>query len=116
MYFDYLKTSQYTDSIEIESVGNCIIQSINDEADSWVLKIKTELGFTYVLQAGPINLDFEKPGNSIFISKSSFEYNEKKLYKIIHDFINNPKHVITCVEIIDEDIFKNILNKIIDYI
>lgn len=113
MYFDYLKTTQYMDSIEVESVGNCILQTINDEADCWVLFISTDLGFSTIIQAGPMNLDFDKPNLNCYISKNSFEYNEKKLYKIINDFINHPKHNITCVEIIDEEIFNDIFQKML---
>ena len=112
MFFEYLKTSQYQDSIEIESVGNCALQAINDEADSWILLINTELGSSIVIQAGPINLDFDEIGDNVYISRSKFEYNEKRLYKIIFDFINNPKKIITSVEIIDKDLCKNILKKL----
>lgn len=112
MFFEYLKTTQYQDSIDIDSIGNCYLQTINDEADSWVLLINTELGSTTIIQAGPINLDFDEVSKNVYILKQSFEYNEKKLYKIISEFINNPKRTITCVEIIDKDFAKNILDKI----
>ena len=114
MYFDYLKTSQYQDSIEIESIGNCTVQALNDEADCWVLIVHTVLGWTTVIQAGPINLDFDEVRPNTYISRNSFEYNEKKLYKIIHDFMNNPKRTITSVEIIDEKLGRNIFEKILN--
>ena len=91
MFFEYLKTTQYQDSIDIESIGNCCLQTINDEADSWVLLITTELGYTTVIQAGPINLDFDEVSQNVYILKQSFEYNEKRIYKLISEFINNPK-------------------------
>ena len=112
MFFEYLKTSQYMDSIEIDSIGNCTLQAVNDTADCWVLLISTELGSCKVLQAGPINLDFEEVSPNCYVSKSSFEYNEKRLHKIINDFINNPRYNITSVEIIEPDIGKTLLKKI----
>ena len=112
MFFEYLKTSQYQDSLEIESIGNCFIQSINDEAGSWILNIKTDLGSSTVIQAGPINIDFDEVSSNVYISKSTFEYSEKKLYKIISEFINNPKRIITGVELIDKDTCEKILDKI----
>lgn len=114
MFFEYLKTSQYQDSVDIESIGNCYLQSVNDSADSWILSVETNLGYSTVTQAGPINLDFDTPGSSLYISKQSFDYNEKKLYKIISDFINYPKRLITNVEIIDKETYKNILEKILN--
>lgn len=112
MLFEYLKTAQYQDSIDIETVGNCALQSINDEADSWVLLISTDLGFCTVTQAGPINLDFDEVSSNIYILKSSFEYNEKRLFKTISEFINHPKRSITTVEEIDKETCKEIIRKI----
>lgn len=114
MFFEYLKTTQFQDSIDIESIGNVCLQSINDMADCWVLLIHTIMGESEVIQAGPINLDFDSVSPNVFISRTKFDYNEKKLHKIIYDFMNNPKHIITCVEIIDDDIGKKILKKITD--
>lgn len=114
MFFEYLKTAQYLDSIEIESIGNCTLQAINDIANCWVLLISTELGNSTVIEAGPIDLDFDEVAPSVYISRTQFEYNEKRLHKSIHDFINNPKRNITTVELIEQDIGKTLLKKITD--
>lgn len=116
MFFEYLKTSQYQDSIEIEDIGNCILMSLNDVADCWVLFISTKLGYCFVVQAGPVNLDFDEVSQNVYLSKNSFEYNEKRIHKIIHEFINNPKRTITSVQEIQEDEYKSIIKKICDSI
>ena len=112
MFFEYLKTSQYQDSIEIEDIGNCILMSLNDVADCWVLFISTELGYCSVVQAGPMNIDLDEVSPNVYLSKISFEYNEKRIHKIIHEFINNPKRIITSVQEIPEDECKLIIKKI----
>ena len=114
MFFEYLKTSQYMDSIEIDTIGNCTLQAINDVANCWVLLISTELGSCKIIQAGPIDLDFDEVAPNVYISRETFEYNEKRLHKIINDFINNPKRNITTVELIEPDTGKILLKKITD--
>lgn len=98
--FDYLKTitEVANANIEIESVGNCCIQALNDLGFEWFLIIKTELGWSYIQTFGPFNV--EKP--DYFTSGFNFnfytlEYNEKKLCKIIDNFINDEKKIITQV-------------------
>ena len=105
MTFDYFKVETAMDSVDIEDIGNVCLRCSNDDALEWYLKIKTELGWCYVTHYGPLRIDSNHLDTAFYFSFQPFEYSEKKLYKIINDFLNNPKRTITVVEIIDVEIF-----------
>lgn len=110
MNFNYLKTETYNDSIDIEHIGNCTIVVNNDEAEEWYIDIHTDYGWSKVRQFGPLDIDKGEVGNYFSFILNGFEYNEKRLYKVINDFLNNPKHAITQVEEISREDFENRLN------
>ena len=105
MTFNYLRTETYMDSIDIDDIGNCIIQVFNDEGREWLMSINTKLGWTKIKTFGPFILDSNQMDINFYYSTNEFEYKEKKIYKVIDDFINNPKKQITQIFIIDEGIF-----------
>lgn len=112
MNFRYMKTETFLDSIEIEDIGNCYLDVLNDEGREWLLCMNTELGWTSLTLFGPIVADLDKPAQSFYLSHSEFEYSDKKVYKTISDFINDSKKAITQVFLIDKDMFdkkKNII-------
>lgn len=112
MFFQYLKTETYMDSIDLEDIGNCCLVINNDECEEWYLKIKTSLGWSECIIFGPLTIDDDGLGYNFYYSYNKFEYNEKRLYKTINDFINNPKKQITQARIIEENDFNTKLNKI----
>ena len=105
MTFEYFKVETAMDSVDIEDIGNVCLRCSNDDALEWYLKIKTELGWCYVTQYGPLRIDSNHLDTAFYFSFQPFEYSEKKLYKTINDFLNNPKRTITVVEIIDIETF-----------
>ena len=113
MNFSYLKTEQYLDSINIEDIGNCYLQVYNDDGDSWILSIETELGWTETKQAGPFILDSDNIGTYFYYNKIGFDFKDKKIKKQINDFINNPKKCITQVLLISQEEFNEKIHKII---
>lgn len=103
MRFEYLATSSYSDSIEIDNVGETTLLAINNEGHLWVLDITTKIGQTITLSIGPFNMQDYKPLENFSYIRKKFEYNQPKLNKMIKDFINNPYNDISTVDIIDKD-------------
>lgn len=105
MTFEYMKVTTSMDSVDIEDIGNVCIKVSNDEGVEWLLQIHTSLGWVIVKQFGPVKLNSSDIDNFFYFSRQKFEYNEKRLYKLIDEFINNSKKGITTVEIISDEIF-----------
>lgn len=99
--FNYSYEETSTADIQIEDVGNVVLKAINLQQQCWILYIKTVLGFTSILQYGPYSLDGIRQ-QYCQSTYSRFEYSEYKLSKIIDNFINNPRYMITQVIEIDE--------------
>ena len=110
MIFDYLRTVQSLDTITIEDIGNTCINTINDDAEEWYLIITTKQGWTEIKEFGPLVVDSDKLKQYFMYNKFSFEYNEKRLRKIIDNFINNTRHNITQVFEIEKSDAENRLN------
>ena len=112
MTFEYMHISTSMDSIDVEDIGNVYIKASNDNADVWFMSIKTFLGWCEVKQFGPLKLDengFDYFFNFFF---QKFEYSEKKLFKLINEFINNPKKSITIAEVITAEEFNGKLEEV----
>ena len=105
MTFEYLKVEEYKDSIDIEDIGNCTINIINDDGKEWYLSISTELGWSEIKTFGPLTVDINTLGYSFAYTYNKIEYDSKKLFKIIDKFINDDKKVITEVIELSKDDF-----------
>ena len=116
MNFSYLFVEQSQDSIDIENIGQVCLSVFNDEGAEYYLKIKTEYGWSKILQFGPIKSDFKELESGLYLSYSNIEYNEKRLYKIIDDFLNNDKRKVTQAFEISEDDFEEKLSYLTDHL
>lgn len=114
MRFGYLTVSTSMDSIEVDDIGNVYLQSSNDDGATWYLRIETKLGWCSSLEFGPVQIDPDSPIYSFSLQSNKFEFNEKRLYKIIDTFINQPKRNITCVNVISREDFEYKLGEIKD--
>lgn len=113
MDFQYLKTETYMDSIDIEDPGNCYITVMNDDAKEWYLRTSTSLGWCDMQVFGPLTVDDDSLGYSFSLRYNRFEYNGKKVYKLINDFINDPKKTVTQAFVIEQDDYDNRLGDVI---
>lgn len=113
MVFEYLKTEQFMDSIDIDDTGNCYLQAYNDEGFEWLLSIETDLGFSKIKEVGPFILDSNVLHSNFYYYQNYFEFKEKKINKVINDFINNPRKQITQIFIIDKETFNDKLSHVI---
>lgn len=113
MTFDYLQRVIVDGQLDVDNIGDCVIQANNDFAEEFYLIIKTELGFTEVLEYGPIVPDLPILPPEYQIKYNKFEYNQSKLEKIIDRFLNNPKRIVTQAKLTTlEDIREFLVNPI----
>ena len=119
MEFEYFYTQQATDSLTIENLGNCFIEAFSDRGAKVYLWIRTELGFSRILEAGPYIDDGKIPCKVSNISFTQTEFSESKIIKRIESFLNTPKYQITQAfdkqeEYTEQEKFEKLYN-IIDY-
>ena len=111
MKFDYLQRVTVDAQLDVEDIGQCVILSRNDLGEEWYLLIRTELGFTEVLEYGPAVPDLTILPFAVNMSYNRFEYNQGKIERTIDRFLNNPKRLITQAEVTDvESLRSNIVN------
>lgn len=114
MTFEYMQRVVVEANLEVDNVGDCVLQANNDFGNEYYLLIKTELGFSEVLEYGPCMPDIQILPLDYNISYSRFEYNQGKLERIIDKFLNNPKRVITQAKVTDYESIKEFLVNPVD--
>jgi len=115
MTFNYLKQIEFQDTLDIEDIGNVVLDIFNDDGLEWILSIDTSLGFTKIVTCGPFVADTVSIGNFFNFNYSQIEYNEKKLYKMIDNFINDDKRTVTQVFFINQDEVRKKLHSIREF-
>ena len=101
MQIDYFLETVVNGSLDVENVSNCAIEANDDLGNFYYLIIKTKMGVSNVLEFGPIN-EYDITGMAYQKYKRA-EINEKKLQKIIYDFLNNDLRKITQAQEISFD-------------
>ena len=103
--FEYLYQTVSMDNITINEVGDTTIKVLNHDAYAWFIIIETELGRTKIQTFGPL-----LEGSDLFThygfnyNYKELDYKESTLAKIIDQFINDPKKMVTkCFEIDKEE-------------
>ena len=77
MDFEYMRRVLMDGVLSGDDMGNCTIIANNDVADTFVLVIKTELGWTEIFEAGPIVPDMDK------LPKHTFTLNRKLATSVV---------------------------------
>lgn len=114
--FEYFYEKRVNAQLDIENTGNCAIEANDDLGNCYYLIIKTQLGQTIILEAGPYIPDLNILEKSCSICYSRIEYDERKINKVINSFLNNPYRMITqAQEIGEQEVYKNCIN-ILDYV
>ena len=104
MQFDYLYEVQATGSVEIEDIGNVVLSAVNVLlGQEYFLIIQTEYGKTKIIEYGPIFVDMESEPNFVSCYYSCIDFSHSKLSTTIDKFLNNPKRLISQVQIIELD-------------
>lgn len=101
--FNIIETA--TAQIDIPDIGNIYLRAKTSLHDEYYLAIKTDLGWSKVIQYGPVQPDFKSLTKSYFSSYDELEYKESNLSKIIDKFLNRLN--VAAVDIIEKDDFIN---------
>ena len=113
MTFEYLQRVVVDAQLDVENIGQCVLQANNDYGEEFYLIIITELGWSEILEYGPIVPDLETLPYSYTVTYNRIEYNQGKLERAIDKFLNNPKRMITQAKVTDlESIVDNLVNPI----
>ena len=112
--FDYYTVKTVMDSIEIDDIGNFVLETIDDKYQIYYLYVETHDGRTVIFQYGPAEPDFPILPTSCSCSYMRIDYSDSKVNKIISSYFK--AHNFTQARIIDkEEMFPNCIN-IIDYV
>lgn len=91
MNFEYARQSEYTNDIEIDTIGNCAIRGtccVNEMY--YICIVRTSIGLTELFESGPYLPD----GTLSTICETSYqkiEYDERKIKKFISSFLQAPR-------------------------
>lgn len=102
MNFSFLCTRTFEDSIEIEDIGNCCIDALNDSGDEYFLIVETDLGASTITECGPFMVDSGPNMSYFYFSRSYRPFKEQSIKKVIDKFLNDEKKEITQVFLIDK--------------
>lgn len=113
MTFDYLQRIVVDGQLDVDNIGDCVIQANNDFAEEYYLIVRTILGWVEVLEYGPCLPELQELQHNYTIKYSKFEYNQSRIEKTIDKFLNDAKRSITQARLttIDE-IRENLINPV----
>lgn len=113
MIIDYKQDYVFTESIDVEDIGNTCIKAIAKDGVEYYAITKTILGKTSILKFGPVMPDLPLLCIGFSASFSKINYKENKICKEISMFLNNPKAEIEKAEVITEyeayQVFPNVV-------
>ena len=113
MKFEYLQRVVVDAELDVDNVGDCVLLANNDFGEEYYLIIKTELGWTEILEYGPCVPDLELLPLTYTVTYTRIEYNQRKLETTIDRFLNNPKRGISQAKVCElDEIFENLVNPI----
>ena len=91
MNFEYARQSEYTNDIEIDTIGNCAIRGtccVNEMY--YICIVRTSIGLTELFESGPYLPDGTLSA-TCETSYQKIEYDERKIKKFIASFLQAPR-------------------------
>ena len=94
--FEYVKRIMADDTIEIDDICNFSLKANDDLGHVYYLTASTYEGWITMLECGPFS-DITPPGQPIYMNwnYTKMQADKRKISRIIEQFLNNPKRVIT---------------------
>lgn len=89
--------------LDLESISNCCIRASNELEYYFYLIVKTIAGKTYFAEYGPILENSDKLPSGFISALVIIEYNEKKVLKMINDFLNDKSKKVIEASVIEID-------------
>lgn len=109
-------TIQVGNDIEIDDIGNCCIIANTDSLEEFYLIIKTKLGWTEIIEYGPINPDLDIFENHMEYTYDKFEFSDKKISSRIDKFLNRRYYTITQAREATIDEIKPLIRSMVEII
>ncbi len=115
MIFEFNATRTFTDTLQIDDIGNCAIRcegimyenKIKFPAEYYLIT-KTVMGKTGILKFGPVVPDLGDMQNGFSADFKKIKYKEQSIEREIDTFINDGKKAITkAEEITDIEAFES---------
>ncbi len=104
MIVEFQVSKVYNNELDIKDIGQASICCTNPEWGTWYLIIRTIRGKSHVLEYGPVFPDTESFGLNFEMKYYSMKFNEKKLYLLISNFLNDKNKEIDSASECDSDI------------
>ena len=96
MLIDYSATKMFTQSLQIDDIGNCAIHGEGTFRDGratfpgdYYVIVKTVMGKTTIIKWGPLMSDFTALPNTFKLEIKTCQYKELAIIKEIQSFIND---------------------------
>lgn len=93
MQFNYMYQTEAMGSIDITDIGNFALNVTDSFFRNYYLIVVTKGGLTGVLTYGPV-IDGDIPASKSSCSFEKFEYQSRKIEKIVDKFLN----ITTCAQ------------------
>ncbi len=114
MQFEYQKIVTAQETIDIEDVGNCALQTFTAYGETKVLIIKTTDGISEIIEFGPANVDIKELPDHVVYIYDRFEFNQRKVIRRIDKFIQD-ESVIQVLQI-EYDQAKQVIKSPVDIV
>jgi len=113
MTFEYLQRVVVEAQIDVDNIGECALRGRNDLGEEFYLVTRSDMGWTELIQFGPVSPECEILPFNISLTYNRFEFNQTRIMKAIEKFLNDPKKLITQADVVEQlDIRGNILDSI----
>lgn len=80
--------------LDVEDISNCAVEANDDIGNYYYMIINSELGYSKILEFGPVSLDHSFL-NTAYQKFKTIEYSQTKLKKVLFEFLNNDLRKIT---------------------
>ena len=105
MIFEFNATRTFTDTLQIDDIGNCAIRcegimcenKIKFPAEYYLIT-KTIMGKTGILKFGPVLTDLDEMPSGFSVDFKKINYKEQTIEREIDMFINDGRKAITKAE------------------
>lgn len=94
MIIDFDQQKVFTQSVDIEDIGNCALRCSTVDFVDYYFCTQTIMGKTYILKFGPIVADLDAFVDDFELQYKKIDYKEKAICKEINMLLNDPKKQI----------------------
>lgn len=98
MEFEYAYSTTANGQVDIEDYGNCAIEANNLDGQFWYLIIDTKLGWTQIMEYGPIDPKGVGLEDSCVCLYDKVEFNGKKIARRVDMFLNKGRNGFSPIE------------------